>query len=59
MGIDQALRSILETTSEDYGHAVRSVHAKSHGLLDGTLAIFDDLPATPRGSRHGAAAIPS
>src|SRR4051812_8473128 len=45
MAIDRALHTILETTSEDYGHAVRSVHAKSHGLLDGVLTIFDDLPA--------------
>ncbi len=39
-----ALRSIVETTSKDYGHAVRAVHAKSHGLLDGVLEIPDDLP---------------
>jgi hypothetical protein len=45
MAIDRTLHTILETTSEDYGHAVRSVHAKSHGLLGGTLTIFDDLPA--------------
>jgi hypothetical protein len=45
MAIDRALHTILETTSEDYGHAVRSVHAKSHGLLGGMLTIFDDLPA--------------
>ena len=31
--------TILERTAEDYGHAVRSVHAKSHGVLDGTLTI--------------------
>lgn len=43
MGIDHALHSILETTSEDYGHAVRSVHAKSHGLLTGTLTIAEGL----------------
>ena len=30
---------ILEKTSEDYGHAVRSVHAKSHGILQGELTI--------------------
>lgn len=35
---------ILERTAEDYGHAVRSVHAKSHGLLEGELTIDADLP---------------
>ncbi|RYG57747.1 MAG: catalase [Alphaproteobacteria bacterium] len=45
IAIDRALHTILETTSEDYGQAVRSVHAKSHGLLDGTIDIFEGLPA--------------
>jgi len=45
MAIDRELHRILETTSQDYGHAVRSVHAKSHGLLEGMLALFDGLPA--------------
>lgn len=40
----EAMHSILETTAADYGHAVRSVHAKAHGLLTGTLTVFDDLP---------------
>jgi hypothetical protein len=44
-GLNKALHDILETTSENYGHAVRSVHAKSHGLLEGTLTINDNLPA--------------
>ncbi|WP_345816014.1 catalase family protein [Paraburkholderia sp. PREW-6R] len=38
------LRSIIETTYKDYGHAVRSVHAKSHGLLQGELEVLDNLP---------------
>ena len=38
------MRSITETTSKDYDHAVRSVHAKSHGLIEGELLIADDLP---------------
>src|SRR6478735_6238773 len=38
------MRSITETTSEDYGHAVRSVHAKAHGILSGEIAIVDGLP---------------
>jgi hypothetical protein len=43
--LNEALHSILETTSQDYGHAVRSVHAKSHGLLEGELSVLDGLPA--------------
>ena len=35
---------ILETTAQDYGHAVRSVHAKAHGILRGTLTVASGLP---------------
>ena len=35
--------TILEKTAEDYGHAVRSVHAKAHGILEGTLTIDGGL----------------
>jgi len=42
--LNEALHSILETTSKDYGHAVRSVHAKSHGLLEAELTVADGLP---------------
>ena len=38
------MRSITETTSKDYGHAVRSVHAKAHGILSGELEIAAGLP---------------
>ncbi len=34
---------ILERTAEDYDHGVRSVHAKSHGIMAGTLTIDPDL----------------
>lgn len=34
---------ILETTANDYGHAVRSVHAKAHGILSGTLTVAAGL----------------
>jgi hypothetical protein len=44
-GINAVLHTILETTSQDYGHAVRAVHAKTHGLLEGELTIAGDLPA--------------
>ena len=41
---------IQETTFKDYGHAVRGVHAKSHGILFGTLEVADGLdPALAQG----------
>jgi hypothetical protein len=40
----EAMHSILETTFQDSGHAIRSVHAKAHGLLHGRIKVFDDLP---------------
>ncbi|HEY0233199.1 MAG TPA: catalase family protein [Dokdonella sp.] len=40
----ETLRSISRKTFEDSGHGLRSVHAKSHGLLDGTLVVLPDLP---------------
>lgn len=43
--VNESMRGILETTWRDYGHAVRSVHAKSHGLLEGELRVLDGLPA--------------
>ncbi|WP_156680128.1 catalase family protein [Sphingomonas profundi] len=38
------LHGIIETTYKDYGHAVRSVHAKSHALLEGTFEVLGGLP---------------
>ncbi|HEX4765104.1 MAG TPA: catalase family protein [Lichenihabitans sp.] len=38
------LRRISETVFKDSGHAERSVHAKSHGLLRGEMRVLDDLP---------------
>lgn len=43
-GLEEQFRKILDITSEDYGHAVRSVHAKGHGLARGTLRIAEGLP---------------
>ena len=43
--IHRSMRGILETTWRDYGHPVRSVHAKSHALLQGELEVLDGLPA--------------
>ncbi|KMO13405.1 catalase family protein [Methylobacterium indicum] len=42
----RVFRKIQETTLKDYGHAVRGVHAKSHGLLTGRLTVRPDLPPT-------------
>lgn len=39
-----ALRDISATTSRHCGHAMRSVHAKSHGLLLGEIEVLGDLP---------------
>ncbi|GAA3693381.1 catalase family protein [Sphingomonas cynarae] len=41
--LNETFDKILETTAEDYGHAVRSVHAKAHGFLDGVLIVHDGL----------------
>lgn len=42
--LEAALAEILDTTSRDYGHAVRAVHAKSHGLIEAELVVPDGLP---------------
>lgn len=42
--LNEAMQHILDITYKDYGHAVRSVHAKSHGLLHGTLHVLEGLP---------------
>lgn len=42
--LNQQFKAILDTTSQDYQHAVRSVHAKGHGIATGTLTVADDLP---------------
>ncbi len=42
--LSDTLRGILEVTSGDYGHAVRAVHAKSHGIIRAELEILPGLP---------------
>jgi hypothetical protein len=37
------MQKIREKTFADGGHALRSVHAKSHGILEGVLEVADDL----------------
>lgn len=43
--LDETMAKIRETTFENSGHAFRSVHAKSHGLIEAELTVFDGLPA--------------
>ena len=43
-GLNQAFDTILEITAKDYGHAVRSVHAKAHGILEGRMVVAGGLP---------------
>lgn len=40
----QSFEHILDTTSKDYGHGVRAVHAKAHGIIRGKLKVHDGLP---------------
>lgn len=42
--LNDAFDVILKRTADDYGHAVRSVHAKAHGLLKGTITVRENLP---------------
>ena len=50
-----AMRDITETTYANGGHAIRSVHAKSHGLLTGQVTVLDGLPPA---YAQGAFAVP-
>ena len=43
-GLNQQFDFIMQKTAEDYGHAVRSVHAKSHGIIEAEMTIADGLP---------------
>ena len=42
--LGEAIHSIMEKTYEDGGHGLRGVHAKSHGLLQGKIAVLSGLP---------------
>jgi catalase len=42
--LNETFDIILKRTAQDYGHAVRSVHAKAHGILEGTMTVKDGLP---------------
>jgi len=43
-GLCATFDTILERTARDGGHAVRAVHAKAHGILEGTMTILAGLP---------------
>lgn len=43
-GLIETLRSISEQTLADSGHAMRSVHAKAHGILQGEIDVPAALP---------------
>ncbi|MET0291965.1 MAG: catalase family protein [Steroidobacteraceae bacterium] len=51
----ESLRKIGETVAADEGHAFRSVHAKSHGLL---IARVEVTPGLPPGLAQGLFAQP-
>lgn len=40
----ETMLSVSEKTYSDSGHAIRAVHAKSHGLLQARLEVLEDLP---------------
>jgi hypothetical protein len=42
--IIKTMQKITAITTRDYGHAVRAVHAKSHGVLYGEMTVLDELP---------------
>ena len=42
--MQETFQEILDITAKDEGRAVRSVHAKSHGILTGRVDILPDLP---------------
>jgi hypothetical protein len=43
-GLIDTMTHIQEITLKDGGHAIRSVHAKSHGLIAGRLIVSEGLP---------------
>lgn len=54
--INETLLKISQTTFEDGGHALRSVHAKSHGIISGELIVDGDLPPVLAQGLFGKAA---
>lgn len=59
-GLLEALQGIADTTAKDYGHAVRAVHAKSHGLIEVEMTVLDGLaPQVAQGLFSRAASYPA
>jgi hypothetical protein len=55
----RTMRGIAETTFKHYGYPVRSVHAKSHGLLRGEFRVMGDFaPVYRQGVFSRPAAYP-
>jgi hypothetical protein len=44
--LSDTMLKIQQTTYRDGGHALRGVHAKSHGILQGELEVLDGLDPT-------------
>lgn len=42
--LNETFDKILKTVADNSGHAIRSVHAKSHGILEGRLTVDATLP---------------
>lgn len=42
--LEEQFQHIQNTTSKDYDHAVRAVHAKAHGIAKGKLTVKEGLP---------------
>ncbi|WP_018901816.1 catalase family protein [Rhizobium sp. 2MFCol3.1] len=43
-GLKEQFDVIMQKTAEDYGHAVRSVHAKAHGIIEAEMTVAGGLP---------------
>lgn len=58
-GLLETLHKISDIVYQDSGHARRSVHAKSHGLLVGQLRVLEGLPPDyAQGMFQGGASYP-
>ena len=43
-GLIETMGKVSQATLEHSGHAARSVHAKAHGVMRGTITVLDGLP---------------
>ena len=56
----ETMRDIQQKVLDDSGHAERSVHAKSYGILQGEVKVFDDLlPMDAQGIFRPGATYPA